>query len=152
MPYIGKVTEFSEGKESVNEIKNEKKPIKGFKASIKLKENEQAWFHKARPVPYAAKEKFTQELNKLNEEKVIEPVEHSEWAPPLVVVPKADKKAIRLCGDYKVSVNRDIIEEQYPLPSVEDMIATLAGGKKFSKLDLAQAYAQLELDEASNHC
>ena len=39
--------------------------------------------------------------------------------------------------------------EQYPLPRPQDLFATLAGGQKFSKLDLRQAYFQLPLDEAS---
>ena len=39
---------------------------------------------------------------------------------------------------------------QYPLPKPEDLFATLAGGKKFTTLDLSQAYLQLELDEQSS--
>ena len=38
---------------------------------------------------------------------------------------------------------------QVPLPKPSDLCATLAGGKWFSKLDLAQAYTQMELDEES---
>ncbi|XP_053373962.1 uncharacterized protein K02A2.6-like [Mercenaria mercenaria] len=129
-------------------VKNDK-PILGFKATIHLKENSKPWFHKARPVPYALKDKVTEELKILEKDGVIERVDNSSWASPLVVVPKADKKSLRLCGDYKVSVNREISEDQYPLPNVDDMFATLAGGKKFTKLDLTQAYAQLELDENS---
>lgn len=125
------------------------KPINGFKATIHLKENNKPWFHKARPVPYALKDKVTEELKVLERDGIIEHIDNSSWASPLVVVPKADKKSLRLCGDYKVSVNREINEDQYPLPNIEDMFATLAGGKKFTKLDLTQAYAQLELDESS---
>ena len=40
--------------------------------------------------------------------------------------------------------------DQYPLPKPEDLFATLAGGKKFTTLDLSQAYLQLELDEQSS--
>ena len=39
--------------------------------------------------------------------------------------------------------------DQYPLPKPEDLFATLAGGKKFTKLDLSQAYQQLALDDDS---
>ena len=37
----------------------------------------------------------------------------------------------------------------YPLPRVEDLFATLAGGKSLTKLDLAHAYTQIPLDESS---
>ena len=48
-------------------------------------------------------------------------------------------------GDYKVTVMVD----RYPLPTTEDIFATLAGGEKFTKLALAHAYNQLKLDEES---
>ena len=35
--------------------------------------------------------------------------------------------------------------DQHPIPKAEDLFATLAGGKKFSKLDLSQAYQQVLL-------
>ena len=37
----------------------------------------------------------------------------------------------------------------YPLPKVDDLLATLAGGKTFSKLDLSHAYQQIQLSEES---
>ena len=37
--------------------------------------------------------------------------------------------------------------EQYPLPRIEDIFANLAGGQKFSKIHLRQAYHQLEMEE-----
>ena len=39
----------------------------------------------------------------------------------------------------------------YPLPTTEDLFATLAGGKIFSKIDLSSAYLQPELSEASKN-
>ena len=50
------------------------------------------------------------ELNRMQKEGILEPVENSEWATPLVVVPKASGK-IRVCGDVKVTINRT----HYPL-------------------------------------
>ena len=49
--------------------------------------------------------------------------------------------------DYKVTVNLALDVNQYPLPKPEDLFAMLAGGQKFSKLDLSQAYQQLLLEE-----
>ena len=39
--------------------------------------------------------------------------------------------------------------EQYPLPKPQDLFATLSRGEKFTKLDLQQAYLQLQLEEES---
>jgi len=57
-----------------------------------------------------------------------------------------------LCGDYKVTVNQALTPETYPLPVVDDLLAALAGGKVFSKLDMSNAYLQLPLQEASQEC
>ena len=48
-----------------------------------------------------------------------------------------------------ITVNPSLSVDQYPLPKVEDFLATLAGGKKFTKLDLTQAYFQLALHPES---
>eukprot|EP00118_Oscarella_pearsei_P024142 m.300289 g.300289 ORF g.300289 m.300289 type:complete len:230 (+) comp40793_c0_seq1:810-1499(+) len=60
-----------------------------------------------------------------------------------------DDGSIRICGDYKVTINPHLKVDQYPLPKPDDLFATLAGGTVFSKLDLASAYQQVVLDEES---
>ena len=79
---------------------------------------------------------------------VFEPVEYSDWAAPIVPVVKTDR-SIRICGDYKVTVNQAAKLDKYPLPWIDDIFASLEGGKIFSKLDLTHAYHQVPLDEAS---
>ncbi|XP_059201274.1 uncharacterized protein K02A2.6-like [Centropristis striata] len=79
----------------------------------------------------------------------ISPVKHSDWAAPVVPVEKMDK-SLRLCGDYKVSVNPALETDTHPLPRLEKLLATLSGGKIFSKIDLlAAAYQQVLLDDDS---
>ena len=63
-------------------------------------------------------------------------------------MPKQDG-LVRICGDFKGTINPALQAEQYPLPRIEDIFASLAGGKKFSKIDLRQAYHQIELEEES---
>ena len=75
-------------------------------------------------------------------------MESSKWATPLVVVPKTNGR-LRVCGDYKVTINQSVEKKVYPLPTAEDLFTQLAGGKVFSKLDMSQAYQQLLLDEDS---
>ena len=122
--------------------------IKLYKASIQVREGAQPLFLKARPVPYALKEKVEQELQRLEDEGIIYKVSQSDWAAPVVLVPKKDA-SLRVCGDYKMTVNQSADANQYPLPNTEDLFATLAGGQVFSKIDLSHAYQQVELDEDS---
>ena len=61
---------------------------------------------------------------------------------------KSDGK-IRICGDYKVTINQASRVDHYPLPRIDDLLASLAGGKSFSKLDMAHAYLQIALEEGS---
>lgn len=47
--------------------------------------------------------------------------------------------------------NLAIKRVRHPIPTVEDISFELNGAKYFSKLDLLQAYHQLELDESSRY-
>ena len=58
--------------------------------------------------------------------------------------------SLRICGDFKLTVNQVANSDVYPLPKVDDLFATLSGGDIFTKLDLAHAYQQLLLDERSS--
>ena len=121
--------------------------IHGEKAVIHMKDNICPKFCRARTVPYAFRKKVENELDRLEKENVIQKVEHSDWATPIVVVPKTN--GVRLCGEFKVTINPNVIPEHYPLPNAEDMFASLNGGNVFSKIDLTHAYQQLEMNEAS---
>ena len=57
--------------------------------------------------------------------------------------------AVRIYGDYKCTVNQVSKLDNYPIPKTEDLLATLGGGQKFTKLDMSQAYQQLQIDEES---
>ena len=106
-------------------------------------------FHKARPIPYALREKVDIKLERLPRGvSVPVPVEFSQWAAPVVPVLKEDG-SVRLCGDYRTTVNQVLERDSYPLPRIEDLFSTLAGGQSFTKLDLRQACQQVQLDEQS---
>ena len=122
--------------------------MNSFKARLHLKQGSRPKFCKARPVPFALRPAVEAELTRLEEQGVIKPVRCSEWATPVVPVPKKDGR-LRLCGDYKITVNPAIEIDQYPLPKPEDLFASLARGTKFSKIDLTSAYQRLCLDEES---
>ena len=120
-----------------------------FKAHITLKDDVAPIFHKARPVPYSLREKVDKELDKQVEAGILKKVERSEWASPVVIVPKPDG-SVRICSDYKVSINKVVEDTPYPLPTADDIFSTLAGGQAFTKIDLSNAFNQLKVDECSS--
>ena len=113
-----------------------------------MKPDAQPKFCKARPVSYALQEEVDTEYHPLESEGIVEKAEFSEWATPMVHVPKADGTT-RSCGDYAVTVNPQLNVPQYPIPLPEDVFVKLQGGKRFTKLDLKNAYQQLLLDPDS---
>nr|XP_037273565.1 uncharacterized protein K02A2.6-like [Rhipicephalus microplus] len=118
---------------------------KGPPVKLYLKESAQPRFLKARTVPYAMRAQVSAEIDRLVEVGVLSPVSVAEWATPVVPVVKKNGD-IRLCGDFKLTVNPATRTEQYPLPKIDDIFAALSGGEVFSTLDLRNAYNQLPLD------
>lgn len=104
---------------------------------------------KARPVPSSLRPKVGSELNSLVKSGVLEPVTTSEWGTPIAPVPKKSGE-IRICGDFKVTVNPVLMAEEYCLPRIDDLFAGLSGAQKFSKIDLNQAYLQMHVKEQSH--
>ena len=120
--------------------------ITPFQAKLSMAPNTKPKFFKPRTVPFALKERVESELDRLERDGVLEKVPYSEWAAPIVTVPKQDGQ-IRICRDYKVTINPEMDVDQYPLPKPDNIFATVAGGKLFMTLDLSYAYNQLLLDE-----
>jgi hypothetical protein len=105
-----------------------------------------------RRIPFHVREKVTAELEQLENSDIIERVPESQptpWVSPVVVVPKKDGGG-RLCVDMR-QANSAINRVRHPIPTVDDIRLELNGAKWFSKLDLSQAYHQLELEENSRY-
>ena len=123
--------------------------LKGYQAKIHVDPDAVPRYNAARSVPYALRDLVDRELQRLQDEGTLEPVEFAEWAAPIVAVLKQDKSTVRICGDFSVTVNPVSKLDKYPIPKVNDLFAKLGKGKLFSKLDLSQAYQQLPLDTES---
>ena len=115
---------------------------KGVEVKLALNSEASLKFCKARLVLYTMRERVEIALRRLEKEGRLEPLEFSNWAAPIVAVLKSDGK-VRICGDFRVSVNSVLKLDRYNIPKVEDLLAMLAGGKSFTKLHLNQAYTQL---------
>ena len=122
--------------------------LQGTKAKIHVEPTATPIFHEARPVPYALREEIELDVERIERAGTIEPVQHSEWATPIVPVMKSDD-TVRVCGDYKLTVNKVSKLDGYPIPKLDDLYTKLVGGQTFTELDLSHAYEQMLVDENS---
>ena len=75
--------------------------------------------------------------------------EDTEWCAPIVPVPKAGGKKVRICVDLP-RLNRVLVREKYPLPTVDDVLHKLSKSQVFTRLDARSGYWQIPLDEESS--
>ena len=122
--------------------------LKGTTAKINVDPTATPIFYKARPVPYALREKIELDLERLERAGTIQPVQYSEWATSIVPVLKTDG-TVRVCGDYKLTVNKVSKLDAYPIPKLDDLYIKLAGGQTFTELDLSHVYEQMLVDKDS---
>lgn len=120
-----------------------------FKSPVSLHlKDDTPVFIKARPLPLALRPRVESELKRLEQEGVVYKVERSEYGTPIVPVIKSNG-SIRICGDYKITLNPILKDFHYPLPRIEELFATLGGGEQYTKLDLSNAFQQCLLDKKS---
>lgn len=122
--------------------------LKGVKVKIYVDQERRTQIYQSKISALRIETNVKLELERLEREGIILPVEFSEWAAPIVPVAKPNG-TVRICGDYKLTVNQVSKLDNYPIPKTEDLLATLGGGEKFTKLDMSQAYQQMTLDEES---
>ena len=89
-------------------------------------------------IPLPLLPKVQDEIDRLLSLSVIEQVdEPTQWCAPIVEAPKA--QGIRLCVDLS-RLNESVMHERHVLPSVDQVLAQLAGAQVFSKLDCYSAF------------
>ena len=84
-----------------------------------------------------------EELQKLLNVNFSDPISHSQWVSPLVIVLKKNGKW-RVCIDYR-ELNKSTLKYHFPLPFIDQVLDTLAGKKYFSFLDGISGYNQIQL-------
>ena len=122
--------------------------VKGVLATIELKPDVTPVELPARELPLPMKMRVKTELERMEAAKIIEKVESSEWASPIVVAVKPGREKVRVCGDY-TAVNKMIQNQTYLSPSIETAFSKMSNKKIFCKLDLSEAYYQIPLRESS---
>ena len=122
--------------------------LKGYKASIHLKENYHPRYIQARQLPIYILPIVVSKLKKMIQEGILEKVTHgaSDCVSPIVLIKKTDGD-IRICCDYKIGVNYQICSDPFPLLSIETTSHKLANMKHFAKIDLKSAYNQIKIND-----
>ena len=99
--------------------------VKHYKAVLHLKPGTISRFYHPCPLPFSIREQVENEIDRLVEKGVLQKTDFSDWAAPIVPVPKSDG-SIRICGDYKVTINPSLQVD--PLPRRNDLFTRLTGG------------------------
>ena len=102
---------------------------------------------KQRPyrLPYSQWPMLQKHLKDLQQANIIKPSQ-SPWASPILFVPRKDGGQPRMCVDYR-KLNKVLVQNSYPLPNIQDILASMKGATVFSVLDLKSGYYQLPMHE-----
>lgn len=133
----------------INRVEGKPFPkMKGITAKIKMNPQIIPVYQPMRRIPIPLEESVDRKLDGLLKRDIIEiKTGPTTWVSPLVVVGKSNGEP-RLCLDLR-RVNEAVLREHHPMPSVDDYLAKLGRGRLWSKLDIKEAFLQIELDEDS---
>ncbi len=96
-----------------------------------------------RRMSISQKQVIEAQVQKMLLDKIISPSK-SPWSSPIVLVTKKNGE-IRFCNDYR-KLNEITVKDAYPLPRIDDSLASLINKAWFSSLDLAAGYHQIPMD------
>jgi len=122
--------------------------IPNVQCSLKLRQNAVPRFLKHRTIPFALRNKVEEELESLERQGIITKVDTSDWGSPLVVIPKPDGN-VRICVDYKPTLNQQLEDSHYPIPNIEEALHNIRDAKYFCTLDLYKAYLHVPVSPDS---
>ena len=97
-------------------------------------------------IPESKKEEVKAELEKMLKRGIIEG-SHSNWASPIVLIPKKDGTK-RFCIDYR-KLNSVCKYDAYPIPRMDDILEKVGSSKYLSNLDLTKGYWQIQVEPSS---
>ena len=122
--------------------------LKDYKVRLNIDESIEPVASKPRRIPFHIWKK----VDSLIADDIIEKIPDTQptpWVSRIVVVGQKNDN-VRLCIDMR-KPNLAIKRTRYPIPTVSEIDVLLNGSAYFSKLDVRQAFHQLELHEESRY-
>ena len=77
-------------------------------------------------MPLTLQKRVEAALDKLEAQGVIEKVQFSDRAAPIVPITKQDGSE-KICRDYKLTGNKIAKTDVYPIPKIDELLAALTG-------------------------
>ena len=126
--------------------------LKGCQVKLHINEDIQPSAEPHRRVPFHDRKQLEEELEKDEQQDVIERIDGpTPWVSPVVVAPKPKQPGkIRMCVDMR-QANVAVQLERHLTPTIKEVIGDLNGDTVFTKLDLNQGYNRLELAPESRY-
>ena len=116
--------------------------------SIKIDLTKTLVVHGPRRQPAALLPKIVSELKVMEKEgPLVKVTQPTDWVNYLIVSSRGDKN--RICF-YAGDLNKTVMREHYPIPTVEEISAKITEAKVFTVLDVKNGYLQMKLDDKSS--
>ena len=119
----------------------------GNPSDIKLKPDAEPFNIKPFPVPRIHEITIKQEHDRLEDQKVINKVNSSQWGAPTFTMPKKDS-TVRFISDFR-ELNKRILRQPYPIPKIQDILLRLEGLRYGTTLDIDMGSYNIELSAKS---
>lgn len=148
--YMSKMNKLIEQYADVFALPDDRMTVNNFYAQKLRTADDNPTYIKNYRTPHTQKEEIKRQIQKLQDNELIEPCA-SNYNSPLILVPKKSQdgtKKWRMCLDYR-AVNRKLIADKFPLPRIDDILDNLGRAVLFSVMDLYSGFHQIPLDEES---
>jgi hypothetical protein len=134
-------TTFTEMKGIAGELGEMKIPLRSDARPIKQRP------YRLNPI---YKQKVKDEIDRMLEAGIIEPVEESEWISPMVVQDKKQGRGIRICVDLR-KLNDACLHDPFPTPFTDEVLENVGGHEAYSFTDGFSGYHQIKIAQEDRH-
>lgn len=122
-----------------------------YSQEINLNDNTPVFIKNYRQ-PHQLKQELKKQIQKLENESIIEKSE-SIYSSPCLLIPKKSQdnsKKWRLCIDYR-QLNKKIVNHRFPITRSDDIFDNLGNSTWFSTMDFQSGYHQVEIKPEFRH-